>query len=546
MAQRKLIVLLSGQIASGKSTVSDGLRDEHGFFVVSTRSILEDLARELHSEQERKERGFLQRFGRSLDEETQGKWVIHRTQHLVNKHDRIIIDSARIQPQITAFREAYGQSVVHIHLHAEEAWRRERFIARALEGDFKSREEAGAKFDAYAADPTEMGVFEFKDNADLVIHCSESADGRDQVVRAASFLRLYPPLDRRNVDVIVGGQFGSEGKGQVAAFLAPEYDCLVRVGGPNAGHKVFADPPHVFHIIPSGSVKAVEAKLIIGPGAVISESIILDEVRKFRIDPSRLLVDENATIIIPSDAEQEKEIDTIGSTCQGVGAATARNILDRLRNEERYKAKNCHVLKQYIGCAHDSMERLHASGRKILLEGTQGTLLSLHHGPYPHVTSRDSTVSGCLAETGIGPHRVRKIIMVVRRYPIRVQNPKNGTSGPFYSKELTMEEVSTRSGYPLEDLKKIEKTSTTNRDRRIAEFSWHYFRRACELNTPTDIAFTFADYISYENQQARRFEQLTKETARFVQEMERCAGVPVSLIATRFSYRSIIDRRNWH
>jgi len=546
VAQQKFIVLLSGQIASGKSTVCNGLRDDHGFFIVSTRGILEDLAQERHSERERRERGFLQGFGRNLDKTTNGKWVLQRTQHLVNQHNRIIIDSARIQSQITAFREAYGQSVVHIHLHADEAWRKRRFIDRALHCDFKSQEEAGAKFDQYAADPTETGVYNLKENADLVIHCLESADGRDQVVRAASFLRLYPPLDIRNVDVIIGGQFGSEGKGQIAAFLAPEYDCLVRVGGPNAGHKVFAEPPHVFHIIPSGAVKAFESMLIIGPGAVISESVILDEVRKYRIDSSRLLVDENATIISDADIAQENEFNKIGSTCQGVGAATARNILDRLRNESGLKAKQSHALKPYIGSAHESMERLHSSGKKILLEGTQGTLLSLHHGLFPHVTSRDTTVSGCLAETGIGPHRVRKIIMVARRYPIRVKNPTDGTSGPFHSKELTMEEISERSGYPLDDLKKIEMTSTTKKQRRIAEFSWHYFRRACELNTPTDIAFTFADYISYMNQQARRFEQLTEETARFVQEMERCAGVSVSLIATRFSYRSIIDRRNWH
>lgn len=545
MPQRKIIVVLSGQIASGKSTVCDGLRDGHDFVVVSTRAVLEELAKEAHTDQERKERGFLQRFGRSLDEQTQGKWVLQKTQHLVNKHNRVIIDSARIAPQITAFREAYGQSVVHVHLHAEVDWRRERFINRALEGDFKSREEAASKFDQYAADPTEKGVYDFKDKADLVLHCAESADGRDQVVRAASFLRLYPFLNVRNVDVIVGGQFGSEGKGQIAAFLAPEYDCLVRVGGPNAGHKVYADPPHVFHIIPSGAAKATEAKLIIGPGAVINEITILDEVRKFGVDPSRLLVDENATIIGEADVAKEKEIDRIGSTCQGVGAATAENIFARLRNDSRHKAKNSQALKQYIGSAHDSMEKLHASGKKILLEGTQGSLLSLHHGIYPHVTSRDTTVGGCLAETGIGPHRVRRIVMVVRRYPIRVQDPEGGTSGPFFSKQLTFEEIAKRSGYPLEEIKKIEKTSTTNRQRRIAEFSWHYFRRACELNTPTDIAFTFADYINYENQQARRFEQLTNESTRFIQEMERCAGVSVSLIATRFSYRSIIDRRNW-
>ncbi|MEQ8423201.1 MAG: hypothetical protein RIA63_00725, partial [Cyclobacteriaceae bacterium] len=113
------------------------------------------------------------------------------------------------------------------------------------------------------------------------------------------------------------------------------------------------------------------------------------------------------------------------------------------------------------------------------------------------------------------------------------------------SNEISLEEISRRSGHPLVDMQKIEKTTTTKKDRRIAEFNWRLFRKACELNTPTDIAFTFSDYISYENQQARRYNQLSPETMRFIEELERCSEVPVSLIATRFSYRAIIDKRNW-
>ena len=146
---------------------------------------------------------------------------------------------------------------------------------------------------------------------------------------------------------------------------------------------------------------------------------------------------------------------------------------------------------------------------------------------------------------GIGPRRLRKVIMVARRYPIRVQNPSGGTSGDFRSTEIKLSEISDRSGYPLDKMMKIEKTSTTGKDRRIAEFSWQLFRKACELNTPTDIALTFADYIDHKNQEARIFGNLTEPTTRFIDEMEKCAGVPVSLISTRFHYRSIIDRRNW-
>jgi adenylosuccinate synthase len=179
------------------------------------------------------------------------------------------------------------------------------------------------------------------------------------------------------------------------------------------------------------------------------------------------------------------------------------------------------------------------------LEGTQGTGLSLYHGSYPHVTSRDTTVAGCLAEAGISPHWVRKVVMVCRTYPIRVQNPSaTASSGPM-SQEITLTEISRRSGISLSELQKTETTSTTGRKRRISEFDWGLLRRAAFLNAPTDIALTFVDYLNKANQDARRFEQLTDETLRFIQEVERVAGAPVSLISTRFHTRSIIDRRAW-
>ena len=182
--------------------------------------------------------------------------------------------------------------------------------------------------------------------------------------------------------------------------------------------------------------------------------------------------------------------------------------------------------------------------QKVLIEGTQGTGLSLFHGTYPYVTSRDTTVAGCLSEAGISPSRTRKIIMVCRTYPIRVQSPKGGTSGDM-SREIDWQQVETRSGYPTNSLKEKEKTSTTRRDRRVGEFEWTTLRKAASLNAPTDIALTFVDYISKQNERARRFEQLTTGTIRFIEEIERVAAAPVSLISTRFNYRSIIDRRAW-
>ena len=113
------------------------------------------------------------------------------------------------------------------------------------------------------------------------------------------------------------------------------------------------------------------------------------------------------------------------------------------------------------------------------------------------------------------------------------------------TQEISMEEIARRSGKSVEEIQHTEITSTTYRKRRIGEFEWDLLRKATLLNGPTDIALTFADYLSAKNEKAKRFEQLTEETIRFIQEVERVAGVSVSLITTGFNYRSIIDRRSW-
>ncbi|NJS15182.1 MAG: hypothetical protein HC788_11905 [Sphingopyxis sp.] len=111
--------------------------------------------------------------------------------------------------------------------------------------------------------------------------------------------------------------------------------------------------------------------------------------------------------------------------------------------------------------------------------------------------------------------------------------------------EVTMEEIHKRSGIPLDPLKLAERTTTTNKERRIAEFDWEQFKDSVQLNGPTDIALTFVDYFGIENRKAFRFEQLNVETIRFVEEVERVSGRPVSLLSTDFNWRNVVDRRAW-
>jgi adenylosuccinate synthase len=111
--------------------------------------------------------------------------------------------------------------------------------------------------------------------------------------------------------------------------------------------------------------------------------------------------------------------------------------------------------------------------------------------------------------------------------------------------EVTMEDIHERSGIPLDKLKHTETTTTTKRERRIAEFDWVQFKDSVQLNGPTDIALTFVDYFGIKNRKAFRFEQLTPATISFVEEIERVSGRPVSLLSTDFNWRNVIDRRTW-
>jgi adenylosuccinate synthase len=273
---------------------------------------------------------------------------------------------------------------------------------------------------------------------------------------------------------------------------------------------------------------------------------VRDEIARFEVERERLTIDPAAMVIEAADIEYERGTlkGSIGSTGQGVGAATARKLLRNAMSPPVRRAGDVSELHPYLRDARDVLDDAYARGERVLLEGTQGTGLSVHHGDYPFVTSRDTTVSGCLSEAGIAPSRVRRSVMVCRTYPIRVQNPEGGTSGPM-GIELTLGEIARRSGVPIEELRQTEVTSTTNRKRRVAEFGWDLLRRAASLNGPTDIALTFADYIDARNKDARRFDQLTAPTIQLIEEIERVAGAPVSLIATRFHFRNIIDRRVW-
>lgn len=532
------IVILSGQIGTGKTTLANELESKFGFWHIKTRDFLTARQKVLQLE-----RAALQAFGEKLDSKTGGAWVVEDLEVLSRKTSDsrpVVLDSVRHPGQINALRAAYGRKIIHIHLEADLA---------ELEARYKRRPTTDIKelptYNLVQQNRTERTVNRLSKLADVVIR-TDRCTPEGVLVRVASHIGCYGRECLRLVDVLVGGQYGSEGKGQVAAYLSSEYQFLVRVGGPNAGHKVkVGNSIFTFRHLPSGTLSS-NAQIIIGAGAVLHVPTLLEEIAACKVESDRLSIDPQAMIISQQDRTNETTLKAnIGSTAQGVGFATARRVMQRGTQDVKL-ARDMSELKPFVRETGRILEKAFSHGNRVFLEGTQGTGLSLFHGFYPHVTSRDTTVAGCLAEAGISATRVRKVIMVCRTYPIRVMSPggKGKTSG-YMSKELTWDEVEQRAGAFKGEYASVEKGSVSHNLRRVAEFDWVLLRRAASLNAPTDIALTFADYISKKNSEAHRFEQLTESTIRFIEEVEKVASAPVTLISTRFHSRGIIDRRAW-
>lgn len=535
------IVVLSGPMGSGKSTLAEALVHHHGARRVSTRTLLQT---QLGGEGQG--RLALQAAGEELDRRTQGGWLAQAVETFLRgqseRVELLVVDAVRVPSQVAALRRGSASRVVHVHLSAPEEVLSERYAARRAQSGGDAER---ASFEEARANATERGVEALAAQAELEIN-TQRTPPEAVLVRVASLLGLFGRGVERLVDVLVGGQYGSEGKGHIVAHLAPEYEVLVRVGGPNAGHKVYEEPePYTFHMLPSGTRVARQAQVVLGPGTMLSLDYLREEITACGILPGRLFIDPQACVIETQDIEfEEAALKEIGSTAQGVGAATSRKVLRTAARPPVRLARDVEGLQPFLRPTTEVLDAAYTRGQKVLLEGTQGMGLSLHHGSYPYVTSRDTTASGCLAEAGIAPGRVRKVVMVCRTYPIRVQDPEGGTSGPMVG-ELTWEDIAQRSGLPQEELEDKERTSTTKRQRRVGEFDWVLLRKAALLNAPTDVALTFVDYLSARNFNARRFTQLTDDAQRHIEDIECVVGAPVSLVSKGFHYRSILDRRNW-
>lgn len=338
------------------------------------------------------------------------------------------------------------------------------------------------------------------------------------------------------VDVIVGMQWGSEGKGKIAAYLSRSYEAMVRSGGPQAGHTFYHDGRRFINRqIPCGVFS--RCSLYISAAGIINPEVLRDEISRYHILPGRLMIDYNAMILTSDHIESERQgglKERLGSTCEGVGAASADKIMRTGRLFREYARDD--GLEEYAGDTVKSIHAHLAKEEKVLIEGTQGFGLSLNHGSYPFVTSRDVTAAALLSDAGVSPKDHGRTIGVMRTYPIRV----GGNSGPTGSSEISWAEIEKRAD-SKESL--IEYTTVTGRVRRVFEQDFTILHRAIMVNRPDELALMFLDHINTRDRGKRRFEELSNESRDYVNSMEDQLQTPVTLIGTGPGENEIIDRR---
>lgn len=291
------------------------------------------------------------------------------------------------------------------------------------------------------------------------------------------------------VSVVVGGQFGSEGKGKVVRHFAEKFGVIagVKVSGTNAGHTSVDSKgeTHIFRVLPSAcTLLGVHA--VISPGAYFQPDLLLEECEAVGFPKSMLHIHPQAGIITQEIENEEVSSDlreSIGSTKSGTGFATYHRVA---LDGKFVAAKDVAELAPYICDTTELMRSWLDKDEEIIIEGAQGFGLSLYHTPYyPYCTSRDTSASAYVGDSGLSPFDIDNIIQVLRSYPIRVA----GNSGPL-PKETSWKILSERIGRKVQ-----EKTSVTKNTRRVGEFDPDIVQRATEVNRPNITVMNFMDYI---------------------------------------------------
>lgn len=329
--------------------------------------------------------------------------------------------------------------------------------------------------------------------------------------------------------VTVGGFYGDEGKGKIVAYLSikDNIDLAARGGaGPNAGH-TFVQNGREFKVrmLPSAVLNS-GSRLMIGAGVLIDQDILLKEIQNFG-STDRTFIDFQCGMINKGHQDNDKNNQylkkTIGTTGSGTGPANAERALRQIK-----LAKDIPEIALYLEDVSNSINHSIDSNENVLIEGTQGTFLSLFHGTYPYVTSKDVTASGICSDVGVGPKKVDDVLVVFKAYVTRVGE------GPL-SFEMSEDEVRAKNW--------LEFGSVTGRQRRAAPFDFDLARKAIQINSATQIALTKLDVVYPECKSMKQFSELSNDAKGFVYKIESETGLPVTLIGTGAEIMDTIDRR---
>jgi len=327
--------------------------------------------------------------------------------------------------------------------------------------------------------------------------------------------------------VIAGAFWGDEGKGKIVSYLAlkDKLDVCVRTGSVNAAHTVWLEGKrYALHMVPAAFVYE-KCRLLIGAGANINIAMFLEEVEATNVK-NRIGIDHQASIIEEKHSTQDKtsaHLKGLGTTGWGVGPA----IEERVRRTAKL-AKDIPELQPYLTDVAAEVNTAIDAGKKVLLEGTQGILLSLFHGTYPYVTGRDTSASAICSEAGVGPTKVDNVLIVFKSFMTRV-----GTGS--LPEELTKEEAVKRGWF--------ETAAGTGRERRSAPFNFELAKKAVIINGAIQAALTKLDVLYPDCKSARIYNELPQEAKQFINEIEKQTGIPVMLVGTGPEALDIIDRR---
>lgn len=363
-----------------------------------------------------------------------------------------------------------------------------------------------------------------------------------KITETADGLQIELEFTKPTIEVVVGGQYGSEGKGHVTAQRVEwhldqgRHVLNVRVAGPNAGHCVInptTEQKHAFRALPVGAAFGTDVTCVIAPGSEIDMSVLRKEMEEVKLalgDYPRLLVDPEATLLTQEhiDLEQASDLNArLGSTAKGIGAARAARIWRKAqRVQDSHEAVR--EIQSWGGLVMPTAEIMASQhNTAVIIEGTQGYGLGLHAGAYPQCTSSDCRAIDFLAMAGINPWDTRygglHIWIATRVYPIRVA----GNSGPLQG-ETTWDEL----GLPEEH------TTVTQKVRRVGEWDEKLIRDAVRANgggkmVPyVRLALTMVDQKFPQVAGLTNTNRLPADVDRWITSVENAADCRVGMVTT--------------